>query len=68
MKDNNKDFVRIDRFQPEVEIVRGYGFSHRRLTIRGHDGTLHPFNVQHPAVRHCRREELIIQFFRILNR
>lgn len=67
MKDNNKDFVRIDRFEPEVDLIRGYLACHRRFTIRGHDGTLHPFSVQHPAARHCRREERIIQLFRILN-
>ncbi|KAI9333573.1 hypothetical protein BDR26DRAFT_909001 [Obelidium mucronatum] len=53
-KDTNKDFIRIDR-------------GSRRLTIRGHDGTLHPFIVQHPAARNCRREERIIQLFRIFN-
>ncbi|KAJ3082179.1 hypothetical protein HK100_009727, partial [Physocladia obscura] len=63
LKDNNKEFIRIDRFQPEVEVLRGC----RRLTIRGHDGSLHPFIVQHPAARNCRREERIIQLFRILN-
>ncbi|KAJ3404672.1 hypothetical protein HDU80_002517 [Chytriomyces hyalinus] len=63
LKDNNKDFIRIDRFQPEVEVFRG----HRRLTIRGHDGSLHPFVVQHPAARNCRREERVIQLFRICN-
>ncbi|KAJ3074848.1 hypothetical protein HDU98_010028 [Podochytrium sp. JEL0797] len=63
LKDNNKDFIRIDRFQPEVEVLRGV----RRLTIRGHDGSLHPFIVQHPAARNCRREERIIQLFRIFN-
>ncbi|KAJ3029169.1 UNVERIFIED_CONTAM: hypothetical protein HDU68_012852 [Siphonaria sp. JEL0065] len=63
LKDNNKDFIRIDRFQPEVEVLRGF----RRLTIRGHDGSLHPFIVQHPAARNCRREERIIQLFRIFN-
>ncbi|KNC98645.1 histone acetyltransferase TRA1 [Spizellomyces punctatus DAOM BR117] len=67
MKDNNKDFVRIDRFEPEVDLIRGYLACHRRFTIRGHDGTFHPFSVQHPAARHCRREERIIQLFRILN-
>ncbi|KAJ3326459.1 hypothetical protein HDU76_012906 [Blyttiomyces sp. JEL0837] len=67
LKDSNKDFIRIDRFQPEVEVLRGHGSCYRRLTIRGHDGSYHPFNVQHPAVRHCRREERIIQLFRILN-
>jgi transformation/transcription domain-associated protein len=66
-KDKNQDFVRIDRFLPDVDLVRGIGVCHRRLKIRGHDGSVHPFAVQHPAARHCRREERILQLFRIFN-
>ncbi|EEH23239.2 hypothetical protein PABG_05450 [Paracoccidioides brasiliensis Pb03] len=66
-KDKNQDFVRIDRFLPNVELVRGIGVCHRRLKMRGHDGSLHCFAVQHPAARHCRREERILQLFRIFN-
>lgn len=66
-KDKNTDFIRIERFMPTVELVRGIGGCHRRLTIRGHDGSLHPFAVQHPAPRHVRREERIVQLFRIFN-
>jgi transformation/transcription domain-associated protein len=66
-KDKNQDFVRIDRFLPDVNLVRGIGVCHRRLKIRGHDGSIHPFAVQHPAARHCRREERILQLFRIFN-
>lgn len=66
-KDKNQDFVRIDRFLPDVDLVRGVGVCHRRLRIRGHDGSLHLFAVQHPAARHCRREERILQLFRIFN-
>ncbi|KAL2197501.1 hypothetical protein P885DRAFT_35176 [Corynascus similis CBS 632.67] len=66
-KDKNQDFVRIDRFLPNVELVRTIGASHRRLQIRGHDGSIHTFAVQHPAARHCRREERILQLFRQLN-
>ncbi|KAI1214964.1 uncharacterized protein F4807DRAFT_466329 [Annulohypoxylon truncatum] len=66
-KDKNQDFIRIDRFLPNVELVRGVGGSHRRLKIRGHDGSIHSFAVQHPAARHCRREERILQLFRHLN-
>ena len=67
LKDKNQDFVRIDRFLPNVDLVRTVGASHRRLKIRGHDGSVHPFAVQHPAVRQCRREERILQLFRQLN-
>ncbi|KAJ5919627.1 hypothetical protein N7454_009462 [Penicillium verhagenii] len=66
-KDKNQDFVRIDRFLPDVDLVRGIGVCHRRLKIRGHDGSVHNFAVQHPAARHCRREERILQLFRIFN-
>lgn len=66
-KDKNQDFVRIDRFLPNVDLVRTIGASHRRLKIRGHDGSVHSFSVQHPAARHCRREERILQLFRQLN-
>ncbi|KAL4999408.1 hypothetical protein BDV10DRAFT_193620 [Aspergillus recurvatus] len=66
-KDKNQDFIRIDRFLPDIDLVRGIGICHRRLKIRGHDGSVHPFAVQHPAARHCRREERILQLFRIFN-
>ncbi|KAK5071536.1 transcription-associated protein 1 [Lithohypha guttulata] len=66
-KDKNTDFVRIERFMPTVQLIRGNGVCHRRLTIRGHDGSLHPFAVQHPTGRNVRREERIVQLFRIFN-
>ncbi|TPX10443.1 uncharacterized protein E0L32_008662 [Thyridium curvatum] len=66
-KDKNQDFIRIERFLPNVDLVRTIGVSHRRLKIRGHDGSVHSFAVQHPAARHCRREERILQLFRQLN-
>ncbi|KAH8882770.1 hypothetical protein GQ53DRAFT_847315 [Thozetella sp. PMI_491] len=67
LKDKNQDFVRIDRFLPNVDLVRTVGFSHRRLKIRGHDGSIHAFAIQNPAARHCRREERMLQLFRTLN-
>ncbi|KAH6666821.1 hypothetical protein B0J14DRAFT_188953 [Halenospora varia] len=66
-KDKNQDFIRVERFLPNVELVRGIGVCHRRLKIRGHDGSVHPFAIQHPAARHCRREERILQLFRHFN-
>ena len=66
-RDKNQDFVRIERFLANVDLVRTVGFSHRRLKIRGHDGSIHPFAIQHPAARHSRREERILQLFRIFN-
>ena len=66
-KDKNQDFTRIERFLPVVDLVRGAAGCHRRLKIRGHDGSVHPFAIQHPAPRHCRREERILQLFRTFN-
>jgi transformation/transcription domain-associated protein len=66
-KDKNQDFIRIDRFLPTVDLVRSIGVCHRRLKIRGHDGSVHPFAIQHPAARNCRREERILQLFRHFN-
>ena len=50
-----------------VDNIRNHGFSYKRLTFRGHDGSLHPFAIQYPAGRHCRREERISQLLRIFN-
>lgn len=66
-KDKNQDFIRIERFLPNVDLVRSISASYRRLKMRGHDGSVHAWAVQHPAARHCRREERILQLFRILN-
>lgn len=66
-KDNNTHFVKIARFLPHVDFVRGTHASYRRLTIRGHDGSLHSFAVQYPAVRHSRREERMFQLYRLFN-
>ncbi|KAG8628559.1 hypothetical protein KVT40_004432 [Elsinoe batatas] len=66
-KDKNQDFVRIERFMPEIDLVRGVTACHRRLRIRGHDGSIHPFAIQHPTPRSSRREERILQLFRIFN-
>ncbi|ORX76848.1 FAT-domain-containing protein [Anaeromyces robustus] len=66
-KDNNNEFIKIDKFESVVDVVRGHGICYRRLSLRGHDGSLHPFIVQHPAARQCRREERIVQLFRIMN-
>lgn len=64
-KDNNAHFVKIERFLPTLDLVRGTNACYKRLKIRGHDGSLHAFAVQFPAARHCRREECVFQLFRI---
>ncbi|KAI8983535.1 hypothetical protein BDB01DRAFT_850672 [Pilobolus umbonatus] len=67
LKNNATDFLRIDRFLPEVELIRSYGNCYRRLSIRGHDGSIHPFVIQNPVARQFRREERLMQLFRMLN-
>ena len=66
-RDKNTDFIRIERFLPDIELVRGSGICFRKLKIRGHDGSLHSFLIQHPTPRTCRREERMTQMFRFLN-
>jgi transformation/transcription domain-associated protein len=66
-KEKHQDFVQIERFMPDVDLVRTVSASYRRLKMRGKDGSIHSWAVQHPAARHCRREERILQLFRQLN-
>lgn len=66
-KDRNQDFVRIERFLPEISLTRAGGLCFRRLKIRGHDGSTHCFTIQHPTPRTCRREERMMQMFRFFN-
>jgi transformation/transcription domain-associated protein len=66
-KDKNTDFVKIDRFLPDVDLVRGPTNTFRRLKIRGHDGSIHAFAVQTPTNRYSRREERILQLLRLYN-
>ncbi|KAI8907173.1 hypothetical protein EDD86DRAFT_232632 [Gorgonomyces haynaldii] len=61
IRENSKNFLKIDRFEPLIDVVRGHSGCHRSIIVRGHDGSLHPFMVQHPAAKQCRREERIIQ-------
>ncbi|EEB09408.1 transcription-associated protein [Schizosaccharomyces japonicus yFS275] len=66
-RNNNTNFVRIERFLLEVDVVIRYSVCHKRITIRGSDGSLHPFAIQYPSARHSRREERIMQLLRIFN-
>ncbi|TID14916.1 hypothetical protein CANINC_004587 [Pichia inconspicua] len=66
-KESNQYFVKIERFMPTVEMIRGPTACYKRITIRGTDGSMHAFAVQFPAPRQCRREEKIFQLFRLFN-
>lgn len=66
-KESNQYFIKIERFMPTIEMIRGPTACYKRITIRGQDGSLHKFAVQFPAARHCRREERIFQLFRLFN-
>jgi len=59
--------VRIERFVPEVIIVRSHGLVRRRFAIIGSDGAEYPFWVQNPAARNARREEAVLQVGRFMN-
>lgn len=64
---NHGDFVKIERFDAQVAVIRRHGTSYRRLVMRGSDGVPYPFAVQNPAGRQTRREERILQMFRFLD-
>jgi transformation/transcription domain-associated protein len=66
-EDNNNNFVRISHFANKYDVNRGHGIYFRRLTILGQDGSVHQFAIQIPATRTSRREERIMQLFRMLN-
>ena len=66
-EDNNNNFVRISHFSNRYDVHRGHGVFFRRLTILGQDGSVHQFMIQIPAARTSRREERIMQLFRMLN-
>lgn len=65
--DPTDELVKISRFAPSVELGRGHGHCFRRITIVGSNGAPYTFVVQMPAARHCRREDRLIAFFRIMN-
>ncbi|EPY52670.1 PIKK/TRRAP protein kinase Tra1 [Schizosaccharomyces cryophilus OY26] len=66
-RDSNNDFVRLERFIPNVDLIRGHNICYKRLTMRGYDGILYPFALQYPATRHSRREERMHQLLRSIN-
>lgn len=67
LRDTNADFIKIDRFAPEVQLIAGDGVWYRRIEMIGHDGSVNSFMLQNPAPSTARREERIIQTFRVLD-
>jgi transformation/transcription domain-associated protein len=67
IKDSNDDFARIERFDPSVITSLHQSSYIRHITMHGHNGSLHTFAVQHPSPRSCRREERLVQLFRMMN-
>ncbi|KAL6299677.1 atypical/PIKK/TRRAP protein kinase [Sparassis latifolia] len=66
-KDNNQNFVRIQKFGPKFENCHTHGYYWRRITIHGNDHSKTSFAIQLPSGRHCRREERVMQLFRTFN-
>ncbi|KAH7909445.1 hypothetical protein BJ138DRAFT_1066999 [Hygrophoropsis aurantiaca] len=66
-KDSNQNFIRIQKFGPKFENCRSHGYCWRRFTVHGNDNSKTSFSVQLPSGRHCRREERVMQVFRIFN-
>ncbi|KAJ1922206.1 transcription-associated protein 1 [Mycoemilia scoparia] len=67
LRDYSEDLVRIDRFLPEVCLVDDGSTVSPRISILGRNGLTYSFTVQTPSSRHSRREEKVIQFFRMLD-
>ena len=53
--------------RPTLPCRPQHGTSYRRLTMRGSNGRMYPFIVQHSSSRHARAEERMVQLFRMLN-
>ncbi|KAG6831589.1 hypothetical protein H0H92_009062 [Tricholoma furcatifolium] len=66
-KDNNQNFVRIQKFAPKVENCRSSGLCWRRFTLHGSDGSRLAFSVQLPGYRQYRREDRVSQLLRTFN-
>ncbi|KAF8621580.1 hypothetical protein AX15_007606 [Amanita polypyramis BW_CC] len=66
-KDNNQNFVRIQKFGPKFEFSRMNGSCWKRFTLHGHDNSKTSFVVQLPSHRQYRREDRIMQVLRTFN-
>ncbi|KAM6495848.1 hypothetical protein JOM56_008554 [Amanita muscaria] len=66
-KDNNQNFVRIQKFAPKFEYCRTNGSCWKRFTLYGHDNSKTSFTVQLPCHRQYRREDRVMQILRTFN-
>ncbi|KAJ1736005.1 transcription-associated protein 1 [Coemansia biformis] len=67
LSDSSDDFVRIERFLPDLLVELRSGGVARSLTIRGSDGSLARFSVQHLASHSAHQDERWAQLFRNLD-
>ncbi|PVU85356.1 hypothetical protein BB560_007056 [Smittium megazygosporum] len=65
--ESNEDFAKVERFLPIIEISKKQFSINRIISLRSTDGKVKHFTVHHAANRHGRREERILQMFRIFN-
>ena len=65
LREVGSDFVKLERFDSQVEIVRRHGTSFRRIIMIGNDGSRTGFIVQNPSSRQSRREEKVVQLLRM---
>lgn len=65
LREVGADFVKLEKFDSQVEIVRRHGTSFRRIVMIGNDGSRTAFVVQNPAGRQSRREERVVQLLRM---
>ncbi|OMJ16016.1 Transcription-associated protein 1 [Smittium culicis] len=65
--ESNEDFSRIERFLPLMEISIKQFNVNRTISMLTKDGNTLKFSVQHLANRQGKREEQILQMFKILD-
>lgn len=65
LREVGADFVKLERFDSQVEIIRRHGTSFRRIVMIGNDGSRSSFIVQNPSSRQSRREERLVQLLRM---
>lgn len=65
LREAGADFVKLERFDSQVMIVRRHGTSFRRIVMIGNDGSRSSFIVQNPSSRQSRREERVVQLLRM---